>query len=132
MVNEERVLTRRRVSTSSMPAEEASLVDVTSRRSPSGAEIARRVLVFLFAIVQVLLLSRLVLLLLDASRGNALVRFIYDMSGAFVAPFEGILRTNAVQSGGSVLDVAALVALVGWTLLEALFVAAIAIARREP
>ena len=53
------------------------------------------------------------------------MRFIYDTSAIFVAPFEGILNTNALHAGGSVLDVAAVVALVGWSVLEALFVAGI-------
>ena len=61
---------------------------------------------------------RIVLLLLDAREGNALVRAILDISQVFVAPFEGILRTNALTAGGSVLDVAAVLALIGWTLLE--------------
>jgi hypothetical protein len=37
-----------------------------------------------------------------------------------------------VQAGASVLDIAALVALVGWTILEFLIIAGIGIARREP
>ena len=49
-----------------------------------------------------------------------------------MAPFEGMLNTNALQSGGSVLDVAAILALIGWTLLEALILAAVGVFRREP
>lgn len=101
-------------------------------RSPAGTETARRVVVFVFGIVQALIALRIVLLLVDASQDNGLVRFIYDVSGVFVAPFEGVLRTNAVQSGASIFDVAALVAIVGWTLLEFLIIAGIGIARREP
>ena len=47
----------------------------------------------------------------------------------FVAPFEGILRTNALASGGSTLDVAAVLALIGWTLLELVVLAIVRIAR---
>jgi hypothetical protein len=46
-----------------------------------------------------------------------------------VAPFEGILRTNALTAGGSVLDVAAILALIGWTLLEMVVLAVVRIAR---
>ena len=60
----------------------------------------------------------IVLIALDARAGNDLVRAILDISQAFVAPFEGILRTNALTSGGATLDVAAVLALIGWTLLE--------------
>ena len=46
-----------------------------------------------------------------------------------MAPFEGILRSDALASGGSVLDVAAVLALIGWTLLELVVLAVIRIAR---
>lgn len=110
----------------------SSVVSETVRRSPSGAETARRVVVFLFGIIQALIAVRIVLLLIDANQANGLVRFIYDLSSFFVGPFEGVLNTNAVAAGASVFDIAALVALVGWTILEVLIIAGIGIARREP
>ena len=110
---------------------EGSVVSETVRHSPSGAEIARRTVVFLFGIVQALIGVRIVLLLADANQTNQLVRFIYDTSAFFVGPFEGILNTNAVSAGASVLDIAALVALIGWTILEFLVIALIRIGRRE-
>lgn len=111
---------------------QSSVVTETVRRSPSGAETARRVVVFIFGIIQALIVIRIVLLLADANQANQLVSFIYDFSAFFVGPFEGILNTNAVRSGASVFDIAALVALVGWTILEVLIIAGIGIARREP
>jgi hypothetical protein len=109
-----------------------SVVSETVRRTPSGAETARRVVVFLFGIIQALIAVRIVLLLIDANQENGLVRFIYDTSSFFIGPFEGILKTNAVAAGASVFDIAALVALVGWTILEVLIIAGIGIGRREP
>jgi hypothetical protein len=47
------------------------------------------------------------------------------------APFQGILRISAVSAGGSVLDVAAVVALVGWTLIELIAIWSLGIFRRE-
>ena len=108
-----------------------TVVAETVRRTPSGAETARRVVVLAFGIVQLLIVLRIVLLLVGADRANALVRGIYDISGVLVAPFEGILRTDALSSGGAVLDVSAVVALVGWTVLELVIIAAIGIVRRE-
>jgi hypothetical protein len=108
---------------------------VTSRSvemRPSGGTIAGRIIVLLFGIVQVLIVLRIVLLLLDAREGNELVSFILNASQIFVGPFEGILRTDALSSGGSVFDVAAVLALVGWTLLEAIILAAVGVFRREP
>ena len=108
---------------------------VTSRTvesRPSGGAIAGRVVILLFGIVQVLILLRIVFLLMDAREGNDLVNFVLNASQIFVAPFEGMLNTNALHSGGSVLDVAAILALIGWTLLEALILAAVGVFRREP
>jgi hypothetical protein len=110
----------------------SSVVTESVRRSPSGAETARRVVVFIFGLIQALIVIRIVLLLADANQANQLVSFIYDTSSFFVGPFEGILNTNAVQAGASIFDIAALVALIGWTILEILIISLIGIARREP
>jgi hypothetical protein len=99
---------------------------------PSGGTIASRIVILLFGIIQVLILLRIVFLLLDAREGNDLVAWVLNASQIFVAPFEGMLNTNALTSGGSVLDMAAILALIGWTLLEALILAAIGVFRREP
>jgi YGGT family len=108
---------------------------VTSRtveHRPSGGAVAGRIVILVFGIIQVLILLRIVLLLLDAREGNDLVSFILNTSQIFVGPFEGILRTDALREGGSILDVAAILALVGWSLLEALILAAVGVFRREP
>ena len=104
----------------------------TVTRSPSGGEFAGRVVILIFGIIQVFIILRIVLLLLDAREGNDLVSFILNTSQIFVGPFEGMLRTNALSSGGSLLDIAAILALIGWTLLEALILAAVGVFRREP
>ena len=128
MVDEERVVVRRET----VAPSQASVVEESVRRTPSGAEVARRIVVFAFGIVQVLILLRIVLLAVGANEDSALVSAIYDISGLFVAPFETVLGTETLRNGGSVLDVAAFVALIGWTLLELIIVAGINIARREP
>jgi hypothetical protein len=92
----------------------------------------RRVVVLLFGLVQVLIGARILLLLLDAREANGLVSWILNASQLFVAPFEGILRTDALHSAGSILDLAAIVAFVGWTVLEMIVIWAVAIFRREP
>jgi hypothetical protein len=130
MVDEERVVVQSEEAAPSTSRE--SVVKESVRRQPSGAEVARRVVVFVFGIVQVLILLRIVLLLVGANDDNALVAAIYDLSGLFIAPFEGVLGRETVRNGGAVMDIAAVVALIGWTLLEALIIAGISIARREP
>jgi len=110
----------------------SGVVERRVTRSPSGGEVAGRIVMFVFGIIQVLIILRIVLLLLNAREGNDLVQFILNSSQLFVAPFEGMLNTNALKSGGSVLDIAAILALVGWTVLEALILAAVGVFRREP
>jgi len=98
------------------------MVRTDSRRSttsgPGGAEMARRIVILVFGLIQIVIGARIVLLLLDAREANALVSAVLDISQVFVAPFEGILRTDSLNAAGSVLDVTAIVALVGWTILE--------------
>jgi hypothetical protein len=108
--------------------------DTVSRRSvvvqASNAEMMRRVVVLVFGLIQAVIILRIVFLLLDARTGNGLVSGILDISQIFVAPFDGILNVNALKSGGSILDVAALVAIIGWTLLEVGIFAVINLFRR--
>ena len=108
---------------------------VTSRTvemRPSGGTVAGRIVIFIFGVIQAFILLRIVLLLMDAREGNDLVSFILNTSQIFVAPFEGILRTEALRAAGSVFDLAAVLALVGWTILEAIILAAVGVFRREP
>jgi hypothetical protein len=103
-----------------------------TRTGPGGSEMTRRIIALLFGLIQIVIGLRIVLLLLDARTGNALVSGVLDVSKIFVAPFEGVLNTNALSSGGSTLDVAAVVAFVGWTILELIVLWAVGIFRREP
>ena len=104
----------------------------TTRAGPDGSELARRVIVLLFGLIQVVIGARIVLLLLDAREANGLVSGILNASQLFVAPFEGILRTDALHAAGSVLDITAVVALVGWTVVELIAIWAVGIFRRQP
>ena len=113
------------------PAASSTVVERTTAVSPSGGEVARRVIVVIFGIIQALIVLRIVLLLLDAREGNDLVSFILNTSQLFVAPFEGVFRTNALTSGGSILDIAAVAALVGWTILEVIVLWIVNVFRRE-
>jgi hypothetical protein len=108
----------------------------TTRRQldfrPSNNETTRRIVVLVFGLIQIVVGLRIVLLLLDARAGNVLVSVINNVGGLLVAPFQGILRISAVSSGGSVLDVAAVVAIVGWTIIELVVLWSLAIFRHEP
>ena len=114
------------------PATRTNAVVETTAVSPSGGELIRRVVVLVFGIIQVFIALRIVLLLLNAREGNDLVSFILNVSQVFVAPFIGIFQTDALRASGSILDIAAIAALVGWTILEAVVLWAVNIMRREP
>ena len=103
----------------------------TTTATPGRPELGRRIVVLVFGLIQIVIGARIVLLLLDAREANALVTGILNLSQVFVAPFEGILRSDALRSGGSIFDVAAVVAIVGWTVLELVIIWAIGIFRRE-
>lgn len=103
----------------------------TTSSGPGGSELSRRIIVLVFGLIQLAIGLRFVLLLLDAREANDIVSAILNFSQIFVAPFEGILRTDALHSAGSVLDVTALVALVGWTILEAIVLWSVGIFRRQ-
>ncbi len=100
---------------------------------PSPAEVLRRIIALLFGILQAMIIIRVALLLLAANRGNEIVRFVLNVTAPFVDPFRGMFRLDTVTASGtgSVLDVAALVALVGWTLIEALLLAIVSIGSRR-
>ncbi len=100
---------------------------------PGGASLAARIVTFVFGILQVLLILRIVLLLLVANAGNDIVKLILNVTQPFVDPFLGMFAFNRVTADqGSVFDVAALVALIAWTFVEMLILAAIRIFARRP
>ena len=92
---------------------------------------ARRVLSLVFGVLVTLLILRIVLLLLVANPGNEIVGFIYSVTEPFVAPFRGIFQFDVVVSGDRALDIAALVALIGWSLIYALIMAILGLADRD-
>ena len=103
-----------------------------TRAGPGGSEMGRRIVVLVFGLIQIVIGARFVLLILDAREANGLVSGILNLSQLFVAPFEGILRTDALHAAGSTLDITAVVAFVGWTVLELIVIWALGIFRREP
>ena len=126
------------VAPTGVPAEPAvaSSVRTTEREvvpaGPSGASVAARIVTFAFGILQVALILRIILLLLVANPGNDVVSLILGITDPFVAPFSGMFSLDRVTADqGSVLDVAAIVALIGWTLVELLILAGIRIFDRR-
>jgi uncharacterized protein YggT (Ycf19 family) len=98
----------------------------------SPLDTIRRLVWLLFGILQALIVLRIVLLLLNANEANDVVSFIVSVTDPFVAPFRGMFRLDQVNgASGSVLDVAAIIALVAWTLIEALVLGIVSLADRR-
>jgi uncharacterized protein YggT (Ycf19 family) len=98
----------------------------------SPIDVLRRVVWLVFGVLQALIVLRIVLLLLGANHANDLVAFILGVTDPFVEPFRGMFRLDEVGgASGSILDVAAIVALIAWTLVEALVLAIVGLADRR-
>lgn len=128
-----------RQTTTTDPADPAYVTrggSVTTEREVVGptatpGDVVRRVVAIVFGILQALLILRIVLLLLVANRDNSIVQLVLSATDPFVEPFRGMFQLDRVSAqNGSVLDVAAVVALIGWTLIEALVLAILGIFRR--
>jgi len=104
----------------------------TTGGGPEAAERSRRIVVLVFGLIQLIIGARFVLLLLDAREANGIVSGILNFSQLFVAPFEGILRTDALHAAGSILDITAIVAIVGWTVVELVVIWGLGVFRRQP
>jgi len=83
-----------------------------------------RLVMLLFGVLQAALILRIVLLLLAADQSNAIVDDILRATAPFVDPFKGMFKINDLPTeAGSFLDIAAIAALVGWSIVEAIVVA---------
>jgi hypothetical protein len=95
-------------------------------------EIAQRVAVLAFGLIQLLLGARIALLAVDARAATGFAAFILDGSQLLVAPFGALLGTDSLHAVGPVLDPAAALALVGWTVIELIAIRVIGTFRRDP
>lgn len=120
------------VTTTPYAGERVRTTQTSIRKGPSGGEVIRRFVILLFGILQGLLIVRIILLLLIANRGNDVVSFILSVTNPFVEPFLGMFQLNRVTAdSGAMLDIAAIVALIGWTLVEALVIALLSLGARR-
>jgi uncharacterized protein YggT (Ycf19 family) len=118
------------------PPVQAASVRTTERAyvpaGPSGVTTLSRLITFVFGVLQALLILRIILLLLVANSSNDVVAFILSITDPFVDPFRGMFAIDRVTAGQSKLDIAALVALIGWTLVELLILALLRVFSRRP
>lgn len=100
-----------------------------TRYAPSPLATVGRLIIFIFGLIEAVIVLRIVLLLLAAREGNDVVQFVYTVSEFFVAPFRGILRIDEVQAGIAAFDFGAVVALVFWVIIEVIVLAALRVFR---
>jgi uncharacterized protein YggT (Ycf19 family) len=136
-VVEERVVTPAEPVRTAPAAVPGDQVNVNSAGQPvyvddrSPLTTVRRVVGLLFGILIGLIAIRILLLLLGANEGNALVDGIYAITEPFVAPFRGVFAFEELRPAGrSVFDIAALVAVVAWSLIALVVLAILRIPER--
>jgi hypothetical protein len=128
----EPVVTRDPVPPAPYAGERVRTTETSIRKGPTGGEVIRRFVMLLFGILQGLLILRIILLLLIANRGNDVVALILGVTDPFVEPFIGMFQLSRVTAeSGAMLDIAAIVALIGWTLVEALVIALLSLGARR-
>jgi len=130
--NGDRVTVERTTTTTSAPVAPAAVVHEGGVTTRSPVDTIRRLVWLVFGVLQAMIILRVILLLLNANEGNDLVASIVGVTDPFVEPFRGMFRLDQVSgASGSVLDVAAIVALVAWTLIEALVLGIVSLADRR-
>jgi uncharacterized protein YggT (Ycf19 family) len=135
MTDYERTTTRETTAVDPAVPVEGTAVRTTERAyrpaGPSASSMIARVVTFAFGVLQAALILRIILLLLVANQGNQIVDLIMTITDPFVEPFRGMFAIDRVNAGESRLDIAAVVALVGWTLVEMLILAGLRIFDRR-
>ncbi len=103
------------------PTTVAATTTATSTVTPKadGTLTMERLIYFIFGILEMLLVFRLILKALGANPGSAFVNLIYGITGIFTLPFQGIFSTG-VTTGletAAVFEPATLVAIVVYALI---------------
>jgi len=75
-----------------------------------------RIIYFVMGFLEVLLALRFLFRVIGAEASNGLVNFIYNFTGAFVAPFNGIFNDQSLQRG-NVVEISTLLAMALYAIL---------------
>ena len=101
-----------------VPVAQSSVKSVV-KIEQSKAQQINQVILFSLGALEVLLVFRFILKLTGASMASSFVQFIYNLTGVFILPFEGIFR-RAVNQGietSSIVEPATLVAIIVYAIL---------------
>lgn len=97
----------------------------------TSVDVARRLVILAFAVVQGILALQIVLLLVDARPSAPPVAAVFEVARPLVSPFVGMLRSPSMAAGRSVLDLVGIAAFVGWTVLEVFVLALLGLFRSD-
>ncbi|MDB5183567.1 MAG: Membrane protein involved in colicin uptake [Candidatus Saccharibacteria bacterium] len=108
------------------------VTEVHSDHEPvtSSAAFLARIIYFVFGVIIAFLAMRMVLLILGANQGNAIVDLVYGISGVFVAPFYGMFGYTPTF-GAAVFDISSLTAIVVYALISWGLVSLITLGMRD-
>ena len=99
----------------------AEIVNETTSvsKEATSSQTAEYLIYFLFGILEVLLVFRLIFKLAGASLSSTFVGLIYGLTGIFILPFEGIFRRGFTQGieTTSVLEPSTVVAIIVYAIL---------------
>jgi uncharacterized membrane protein len=98
-----------------------SATRIRSGARESVGSFVSRVVMFVFGLVELLLLVRFFLLLVGANTQTGFVQWIHGVSGIFMAPFNAILGVQTIN--GQVFEWSALVAIFVYAVIAWLIVA---------
>jgi hypothetical protein len=107
-------LSRREYVRETEPGEPAAMV-TTTRTEVGPARRLARLVYFVFGLLEVLLLFRLVLKLLAANPSAGFTTLVYQLSDPFVALFRGVFPTPAAS--GSVLELFTILAMIVYAVI---------------
>ena len=89
------------------------------KEEATGSQTVEYLIYFLFGVLEILLVFRLILKLMGASVSSAFVDLIYSVSGVFIIPFEGMFRrlfAKGIETT-AILEPSTLVAIIVYAIL---------------
>ncbi len=94
-------------------------VTTETKRQASSYQTIQYLIYFMFGLLDILLVSRLILKLTGANPGSAFVGLIYGLTGIFILPFQGIFHQGYTQGveTTAVLEPSTIVALIAYTVI---------------
>jgi len=102
--------------TGNLVQHEEQVFDDPYQRRMNVLDRTARIIYFVMGFLEVLLALRFLFRIIGADANNGLVNFIYNFTGVFVSPFNGIFNDQSLQRG-NVIEVSTLLAMAIYAIL---------------